>query len=403
MLLTEESQRGREPHFLGGVTMSKKDYYEVLGVDRNASQDEIKKAYRKLARKYHPDMNRDDPSAEEKFKDINEAYEVLSDPDKRSRYDRFGHTADSSAWGPGSGEAWDFGGFGPFDSIFDVFFGEGFGGARAPRTGPERGRDIRYDLEMTLEEAASGLEREIPIRRLETCETCNGTGAKPGTTPTTCPVCGGTGRISETRSTIFGTGTVSSTCSRCLGKGTVITDPCGTCQGRGRVPKTRKIKVKIPEGVDSGIRMRVEGEGEAGVRGGPPGDVYVYITVKPHPIFKRRGNDLICEVPISIYQATLGDEIDVPSIDGKASLRIPEGTQTDTSFRLRGKGMPDVRGRGRGDQYVKVKVIIPTRLSEKEKELFRELAKMQGEGSPGSKPESKNFFEKIKDAWEKRA
>ena len=386
--------------------MSKRDYYEVLGVDRNASQDEIKKAFRKLARKYHPDMNRDDPSAEEKFKDINEAYEVLSDPDKRSQYDRFGHTAQGSTWGPGGGEGFDFGGFGPFgpfESIFDEFFGGGFGGPRSARRGPERGRNIRYDLEMTLEEAASGLEREIEIRRLETCDVCNGTGAKPGTSPTTCPVCQGTGRISETRSTVFGIGTVTTTCSRCFGKGTVITDPCANCQGRGRVPKTRKIKVEIPKGVDSGVRMRVEGQGEAGVRGGPPGDVYVYITVKPHPVFKRSGNDLIYEQPISVYQAALGDEIEVPFIDGKTSLRVPEGTQTGTSFRLRGKGMPDVRGRGRGDQHVRVKVVIPTKLSEKEKELFRELAKMQGEDMSDSKSKSKGFFGKIKDAWEKRA
>ena len=386
--------------------MPKKDYYDVLGVDRNASQDDIKTAFRKLARKYHPDMNRDDPSAEEKFKGINEAYEVLSDPDKRSQYDRFGHAAQGSAWGPGGSETSDFGGFGPFgpfDSILDVFFGEGFGGSRAARTGPERGRDIRFDLEMTLEEAAAGLEREIEIRRLETCDACNGTGAKPGTSPRTCPVCGGTGRISETRSTVFGVGTVSTPCSKCFGKGTVITDPCGTCHGRGREPKTRKIKVTIPPGVDSGNRLKIEGEGEAGVRGGRPGDVYVFISVKPHSVFKRRGNDLVCEQPISIYQATLGDEIEVPSIDGKTSLRIPEGTQPGASFRLRGKGMPDVRGRGRGDQYVRVKVIIPTRLSEKEKELFMELVKMQGEGRSGSKHEPKKFFDKIKDAWERRA
>ncbi|NLS44478.1 MAG: molecular chaperone DnaJ [Firmicutes bacterium] len=384
--------------------MPKKDYYEILNVDRNASQDEIKKAFRRLARKYHPDANRDDPSAEEKFKDINEAYEVLSDPDRRSRYDRFGHSAQGMGQGPGGPEAWDFGGFGQFDSIFDMFFGgEGFGGTRSARTGPERGRDIRYDMDITLEEAASGLEREITVRRLETCDTCNGTGAKPGTEPVTCPVCGGTGRVSQTRSTIFGTTSVTSICSRCHGRGTVITDPCGSCQGSGRIPKTRKIKVEIPKGVDSGIRMRVEGQGESGVRGGPPGDVYVYITVKPHPIFKRRGNDLICEKLISIYQATLGDEIEVPSIDGKSSLRIPEGTQTGTSFRLKGKGMPDVRGWGRGDQYVKVKVVTPTKLNEEEKELFKKLGKMQGESMSDEKLESKGFFGKIKDAWEKRA
>lgn len=383
--------------------MSKRDYYEVLGVERSASQEEIKKAFRKLARKYHPDMNRDDPSAEEKFKEINEAYEVLGDPDKRSQYDRFGHAAQGSEWGPGTSESWDFGGFGSFDSIFDMFFGGGFGGTRAARTGPERGRDIRYDLEITLEEAASGLEREIPLRRLETCDTCSGTGAKPGTDRTTCSMCGGTGQISETRSTVFGTRTSITVCSRCQGQGTIITDPCPTCRGQGRIPKTRKIKVKVPAGVDNGIRMRVQGEGEAGVRGGPPGDVYVYITVKPHSVFTRHGNDLICEVPLSVFQAALGAEIEVPSIDGTAELRIVEGTQTGTSFRLRGKGMPDVRGRGRGDQYVKVKVITPTRLSEKEKELLRELAKLRGEDPAQEKSESKNFFEKVREAWEKRA
>jgi len=386
--------------------MPKKDYYEVLGVDRSASQEEIKKAFRKLARKYHPDMNRDDPSAEERFKEINEAYEVLSDPEKRRQYDTFGHTSQGSTWKPGGSEAYDSGGFGPFgsfDSIFDVFFGGGFRDFSRRRTGPERGRDIYYDLEITLEEAATGLEREIPIRRLKTCDACSGTGAKPGTAPTTCPVCGGSGMVSEIRQTVFGTSAYITTCSRCSGAGTVITDPCKECQGRGRIPETRKVEVKIPPGVDSGVRMRLEGRGEAGVRGGPPGDLYVDITVKPHPVFTRRGNDLLCEQPISIYHAVLGGEIEVPTIDGKkASLGIPEGTQTCTSFRLKGKGMPDIRGRGRGDQHVKVKVIVPTRLSEKEKELFRELAELRGD-LPGDKPGSKNIFEKIKDAWERRA
>ena len=386
--------------------MPKRDYYDILGVERDASQDDIKKAFRRLARKYHPDMNRNDPTAEEKFKDINEAYEVLSDPNKRGRYDQFGHAGQGSSWGSGGAEGHNFGGFGPFgsfDSIFDVFFGGGFGQSRAKRTGPERGRDIRYDLEITLEEAVSDIQREISIRRLETCGICAGTGAKPGTKPSTCPACGGTGHVSETRSTIFGTSTFSAVCARCSGRGTVITDPCTNCQGRGRIPETKKINITIPKGVDSGVRMRVEGEGEAGINGGPKGDVYVYITVKPHPVFTRRGNDLICEEPISIYQATLGSEIEVPSIDGKSILRIPEGTQTGTSFRLKGKGMPDMRGKGRGDQYVKIKVVTPTRLSAKEKELLKELAALQGDISPVSKSGSKGLFEKMKDAWEKRA
>ncbi|MDK2929934.1 MAG: molecular chaperone DnaJ [Bacillota bacterium] len=382
--------------------MAKRDYYEVLGVDRNASQDEIKKAFRKLARKYHPDMNKEDPSAEEKFKEINEAYEVLSDPEKRRRYDQFGHAAEGPAGGPGGMGGWDFGDFGTsFDSIFDMFFGSGFGGTRAARPGPERGADLRYDLEISLEEAALGLEREIEVVRLDTCSTCGGTGAKPGTSSVTCPVCGGRGQTTQVRTTAFGRFTSITTCPRCGGEGRVIESPCQTCQGRGRVRKRKKIRVRIPAGVDSGMRVRVAGEGEAGVRGGPPGDLFVFITVRPHEVFQREGNDIFCEIPISIWQAALGDDIEVPALEGRASLHIPEGTQTGTAFRLRGKGIPDVHGGPRGDQYVRVKVVTPTRLTDREKELIRELARLRGAHKTDDGPRS--FFQKVRDAWERHA
>jgi len=382
--------------------LAKRDYYEVLGVDRNASQDEIKKAFRKLARKYHPDMNKEDPSAEEKFKEINEAYEVLSDPEKRRRYDQFGHAAEGPAGGPGGAGGWDFGDFGTsFDSIFDMFFGGGFGGARAPRTGPERGADLRYDLEISLEEAASGLDRDIEVVRLDTCSSCGGTGAKPGTSPVTCPVCGGRGQTTQVRTTAFGRFTSITTCPRCGGEGRVIESPCQTCQGRGRVRKRKKIRVRIPAGVDSGMRVRVAGEGEAGTRGGPPGDLFVFITVRPHEIFERRGNDIFCEVPISVWQAALGDEIEVPALGGRASVQVPEGTQTGTAFRLRGKGIPDVHGGPRGDQYVRVKVVTPTRLTDREKELIRELARLRGAHKTDDEP--RTFFQKVRDAWERHA
>ncbi len=381
--------------------MAKRDYYEVLGVDRNASPEEIKKAFRKLARKYHPDMNKEDPSAEQKFKEINEAYEVLSDPEKRRRYDQFGHAEDAgTSAGPG-GAGWDFGGFGSFDTIFDMFFGGGFGGSRAPRTGPERGADLRYDLEISLEDAAFGVEREIDVSRLEQCHDCGGSGARPGTSPVTCPVCGGRGQTQTIRTSPFGRFTSITTCARCQGEGRVIESPCQSCQGRGRVRRHRKIKVKIPVGVDSGMRVRVAGEGDAGVRGGPPGDLYVFIEVRPHEVFEREGNDIRCEVPISIWQASLGADIEVPTLDGRASLHIPEGTQTGTSFRLRGKGIPDVRWHERGDQHVRVRVVTPTRLTEREKELLRELARLRG--SHKANDESRNFFKKVRDAWERHA
>ncbi|HHV63181.1 MAG TPA: molecular chaperone DnaJ [Firmicutes bacterium] len=381
--------------------MAKRDYYEVLGVDRGASQDEIKKAYRKLARQYHPDANPNDPSAEAKFKEINEAYEVLGDPDKRARYDQFGHAgAEGGFGGFGQGDFGGFGGFEPFGNIFDMFFGGDFAGARAQRRGPERGADLRYDLEITLEDAAFGLEREIQITRMDTCKECNGTGAAPGTHPVTCPVCNGRGQVGETRTTPFGRFTSLHTCQRCGGEGKVIEKPCPACNGKGRVRGRHTIAVKIPPGVDTGTRLRVAGEGDGGLRGGAPGDLYVYITVLPHDIFERTGNDILCEIPVEFWQAALGDEIDVPTLDGKAKLKIPEGTQTGTVFRLKNKGIPSIRGFGRGDQHVRVKVMTPTRLSEKEKELLRQFAKLHGKSAP---EEGKGFFKKMRDAWERHA
>jgi molecular chaperone DnaJ len=376
--------------------MDKRDYYEVLGVSRNATSDEIKKAYRKLARKYHPDANPGDKDAEAKFKEISEAYVVLSDPEKRAGYDRFGH---AGADGQGFDGFEGFGDFGGLGDIFEMFFGGG--GRTRRRTGPERGQDIRTDMEISLEEAAFGLEREVKVPRVETCGTCGGSGAAAGSKPKTCLACAGTGQVQFTQSTPFGRIVQSRTCDRCRGTGQVIEKPCPTCRGAGSVRKTRSIKVKVPPGVDNGSRLRLAGEGEAGTRGGPPGDLYVYIHVKQHKLFRREGDDLICEIPLSFVQAALGDEIDVPTLEGKEKLKIPEGTQPGTVFRIRGKGVPHLSGFGRGDQHVRIKVMIPGKLSEKQKELLREFARLdngesvQGRGQAGDK----SFFEKMKDAF----
>ncbi|MCL5057081.1 MAG: molecular chaperone DnaJ [Actinobacteria bacterium] len=372
--------------------MSKRDYYEVLGVSREASADDIKKAYRKLARQYHPDANPDNKKySEEKFKEIAEAYEVLSDPEKRAGYDRFGH---AGANGQGFG---GFGGFGGGDfsglgDIFDMFFG---GGGRS-RRGPEKGSDLRVDMEIAFEEAAFGLEKDIKVPRSEGCGTCGGTGAAPGTKAQTCPACNGAGQIQYAQSTPFGRVVQSRTCDRCRGAGKIIEKPCSTCHGAGQVRKTRSIHVKIPAGVDSGTRLRVAGEGESGLRGGPRGDLYVYIYVRPHKFFRRDGNDVVVEVPLSFAQAALGDEVEVDTLDGKTAFKIPEGTQTGSVFRLRGKGVPHLGGHGRGDQHVVVKVVTPTKLTEKQKELILEFAKLGNENPAGVE---KGFFGKVKDAF----
>lgn len=374
--------------------MSKRDYYEVLGVAKNASEDEIKKAFRKLARKYHPDMNRDDPkAAEEKFKEANEAYEVLSDSNKRAQYDQFGHAAfdQASGGGPG-GFSGGFGG-GGFGDIFDMFFGGsggGFGGARRP--GPERGNDLRYDLEIEFTEAAFGKEVEIDVPRTEECEVCHGSGAAPGTHPEACPQCKGTGQVQFTQNTPFGRMVNARTCDRCGGEGKIVHSPCKSCGGKGRKRARKKISVKIPAGVDNGSRIRVPNAGEAGMRGGPAGDLYVYIFVKPHKLFKREGTEVICEVPITFVQAALGDEIEVPTLDGKVKLKIPEGIQSGTVLRMKSKGIPSLRGQGRGDQHVKVKVLTPQKLNEKQKQMLRDFAESSG---ANVNPEQKSWFKKF--------
>ncbi|MDN5330995.1 MAG: molecular chaperone DnaJ [Tepidanaerobacteraceae bacterium] len=379
--------------------MSKKDYYEILGVGKDATEEEIKKAYRKLARQYHPDVNKS-PDAAEKFKEINEAYQVLSDPQKRAMYDKFGHAGVDPNAAQGDFGGGGFGDFGDFDfgrdifgDIFDSFFG-GFGEPR--KKGPVRGADIRYDLEITLEEAFLGAEKEIELYRTESCPRCGGTGAKPGTGAKTCPVCGGSGQVKQVQNTPFGRYISITTCTRCQGTGIVIEEPCPECRGTGNIRASRKIKVKIPPGVDTGSKLRLAGEGEPGARGGPAGDLYVVIHVKPHRLFIRQGDDLIYEAPISFVQAALGAEIEVPTLDGRVKLKIPEGTQPGTRFRIKGKGMPHLRGYGRGDLHVKVNVVIPKKLSEKQKELLRKFAEISGEDV---KQPHKGFFDKMRDAF----
>ncbi|HHW00505.1 MAG TPA: molecular chaperone DnaJ [Clostridiaceae bacterium] len=376
----------------------KRDYYEVLGLDRNASEEDIKKAYRKLAKKYHPDLNPGDKAAEAKFKEINEAYEVLSDPKKKEQYDRFGHAGmDGNGFGGFGGfgggfEDFDFGGIG---DIFESFFGgTGFGRSRS-RTGPQKGADIKYSMEVSFEEAAFGTEKEISVNRMETCTTCGGSGAKPGTSPTTCTRCNGTGQIQYKQSTPFGHFVNVKTCDVCHGEGKVITNPCQTCNGRGKVRKKVNIKVRIPAGIDDGQTISLRGEGEAGTRGGPSGDLFILIRVRPHPLFKRQGNDVVCEIPITFVQAALGTELEVPTLDGKVKYNIPEGTQTGTVFRLRGKGIPFLRGSGRGDQYVKVHVEVPKKLNEKQKNALRAFAELLGDEAYEQR---KGFFDKMKDA-----
>lgn len=372
--------------------MSKKDYYEVLGVAKTASDEEIKKAFRKLARKYHPDVNRENSKeAEEKFKEINEANEILSDPERRAQYDQLGHAAFEGGGAQGAG---GFGSTGGFSDIFDMFFGQsGFGGRQA---GPERGSDLRYDLEIAFDQAAFGVETEIQVPRTEDCTSCHGSGAASGTHAETCSQCRGTGQQQVVQNTPFGRMVNMRSCDRCRGEGKIVKTPCKECHGKGKLRAKRKIKIKIPAGVDNGSRLRVAYEGEAGSRGGQPGDLYVYIFVKQHKLFTREGNDVICEVPITFVQAALGDEIQVPTLDGQVKLTIPEGTQTATVFRLKDKGIPHLRGAGRGDQHVRVKVITPKKLTDRQRELLQEFAHNGGEDA---NPEQKSFFKKVKDAF----
>lgn len=373
--------------------MSKRDYYEILEVSRTATDQEIKSAYRKLALKYHPDRNQGDKNAEEKFKEAAEAYAILSDGDKRARYDRFGHAGVG-----GGGQGFDPSQFSGFEDIFgglgDIF---GFGGGR--RGGPQRGADLRYDLEIKFEQSAKGAETTIQIPRQETCETCKGNGAAPGTSPTTCPQCRGTGQLRYQQ----GFFTVARTCGQCRGAGKVVAKPCATCRGEGTIEQLRKLTVKIPAGIATGQRLRLSGEGEAGTQGGPPGDLYVVIFVREHEFFQRDGNDLLCTVPLAFTTLALGGEIKVPGLDGDEAVKIPESTQTGTTFKLRGRGMPDVSGRGHGDLLVTVQAITPKKLTKEQKKLLEQLAATLPEQKikPSAREEDddRGIFGKVKDIF----
>ena len=364
----------------------KRDYYEVLGVGKDADAKEIKKAYRKLAMKYHPDKNPGDKDAEEKFKEINEAYEVLSDEEKRSTYDRFGHDGLNGQGGFGGGQGFGgFGGsgFGGFEDIFgDIFgssFGGGFGGSSSRRRGPKRGADIRQSVTISFEDAAFGKKIKVKINRSEECEECHGSGARPGTSKKTCPTCHGSGTVQSVQRTPFGNIASQRTCSTCDGEGEINESPCNKCHGKGSVRKTKTIEVDIPAGIDDGQMIKLSGQGEVGEKGGPRGDLYIVVNVQKHEIFTREGYDVYIEMPIRFTQAALGDKLEVPTLDGKVSYNLPEGTQTGTVFRLKGKGIPKLKSNVRGDQYVKVTVEIPKKLNEKQKELVREFAKECGQ------------------------
>ena len=359
----------------------KRDYYEVLGVVRGAPQDDIKRAFRRLARETHPDHNPGNKEAEERFKEISAAYEVLSDPQKREQYDTYGH--DGPRGGGGFGEA--FGGFG---DIFDVFFGGGAGGRRG---GPARGADLQYRLEITLEEATFGAEKTISLGREEVCETCAGTGAASAQAVQTCPVCRGAGQVRQVQNTLLGQISTVATCSRCRGRGQIVTDPCPTCRGEGHSYRNRQLQVRVPPGVDTGNQIRLSGQGEAGAFGGPAGDLYVVTLVRDHQFFQRDGLEILCEVPISFTQAALGAQVEVPTLYGKETVSVPEGTQTGATFRIRDKGMPAVNGRRVGDQVVHVRVCTPTDLNDRQKELLRQFAEEGGE----KHSEHKGFFDRV--------
>lgn len=355
--------------------MDKRDYYEVLGVEKTASKDEIKKAYRKLSKKYHPDLNKED-GADEKFKEIAEAYEILSDEQKRAEYDQFGHAGANQGFGGGAG-GFGGGGFGGFEDIFSSFFGGG--GRRQDPNAPRQGDDLQYRMDISFEDAVFGKETEVEIPKEEECSTCHGTGAKPGTTPETCSHCHGTGEINQAVDTPFGRMMNKTTCQYCHGTGKIIKEKCETCHGAGRVKVNKKIKVKIPAGVDDGQRLRVQGQGDPGVNGGPAGDLYIVFRVKGHKDFERDGDDIYYNLNITYPQASLGDEIEVPTVHGRVKLKIPAGTQSGAQFRLKGKGVKNVHGYGMGDQYVTVKVTVPKKLTEKQKQLLREFAEISGD------------------------
>ena len=390
----------------------KRDYYEVLGLDRNASKDEIAKAYRKLALKYHPDRNPDDDEAEEKFKEATEAYEVLVDPEKRTQYDQFGHLGPEAGFG---GYGFDFDlsdafrvfrrDFGGLDDIFNMFMGGRGGGHGAgvnvfgdmgprDRSAPVHGEDIKYRLDITLEDAAEGMNTELDLPRLETCSKCDGSGVEPGSEAITCPACEGSGQQKQVRQMGFTQFISVTTCGKCHGEGTIIKNPCKECDGEGRVRKINKISVKVPPGVDTGSYLRIRSKGHQGIRGGPPGNLYILILVEDHDFFERRGDDLLCELPITYSQAALGTQLKVPTLKGSTTMKIPPGTQTHTLFRLKGKGLPNFQGRGKGDQYVKVILTTPKKVTKEMRKLLQALAEEE--------KHAKGFKEKIMNKFKKK-
>ncbi|ELK45501.1 molecular chaperone DnaJ [Halobacillus sp. BAB-2008] len=371
--------------------MSKRDYYEVLGVSKDASKEEIKKAYRKLARKYHPDVSQEE-NASDKFKEAKEAYETLSDQQKRAQYDQFGHAGpNQGGFGGFGGGGEDFGGFG---DIFDMFFG---GGRRRDPNAPQKGQDLQYTMTLQFEEAIFGKSADIQIPTEEECDTCDGSGAKPGTSPETCPHCQGSGQINQEQNTPFGRVVNRRVCHHCQGTGNLVKEKCQTCGGDGRVKKRRTIHIDIPAGIDDGQQIRVQGKGEDGVNGGPAGDLFVVIRVQQHEFFRRDGDHIFCEIPLTYAQAALGDEIEVPTVHGNVKLKVPAGTQTGKTFRLKEKGSPNVHGRGHGDQHVKMKVITPKNLTERQKELLREFNDISG--NEATEEQHGNFFERMKRAF----
>jgi len=377
--------------------MPKRDYYSTLGVNRDASDEEIKKAYRKLAMKHHPDRNPDDKASEDKFKDAKEAYEVLSDPKKRAAYNQFGHAGvDPAAFGAGARGFGGQEGFGGFADAFGDIFGEIFGnagGGRSRGSGVFRGADLRYNLELSLEEAARGTEARIRIPAMEECATCHGSGAQPGTQAKTCPTCNGQGQVRVSQ----GFFSIQQTCPQCHGSGKIIPQPCETCDGAGRVRKHKTLSVKIPAGVDQDDRIRLSGEGEAGINGGPPGDLYVVVNLKPHAVFQRQNNDLHCDMPIGFATAALGGEIEIPTLDGHAKLKIPPETQTGQVFRLKGKGIKGVRSASHGDLYCHVAIETPIKLTARQRELLREFEAINAQDPGAHNPRAKNWFDRVRE------